>query len=70
MASDFKDALDNDETAKTLLDKVSDTDSGFVLNNEGLLLYKDHYYVPDTHDLRLRITKEHHDPKTAGHPGR
>ena len=38
--------------------------------NDGLLFYRGHIYVPPTSDLRRRIVSLCHDTKVAGHPGR
>ena len=39
-------------------------------DRDGRLYYRERLYVPDLHDLRLRLCKEHHDSPVAGHPGR
>lgn len=37
---------------------------------EGLLLYRNAVYVPNSDKLKLRLLQEHHDSPSAGHPGR
>jgi RNase H-like domain found in reverse transcriptase/Reverse transcriptase (RNA-dependent DNA polymerase)/Integrase zinc binding domain/Integrase core domain/Aspartyl protease/Chromo (CHRromatin Organisation MOdifier) domain len=36
---------------------------------EGRLYYRNKLYVPNSHKLRMRLCKEHHDHPVAGHPG-
>ena len=36
---------------------------------EGRLLYRGRIYVPDLHQLRLRLTRQYHDTPVAGHRG-
>ena len=36
---------------------------------EGRLHYRNKLYVPDSHKLRMRLCKEHHDHPVTGHPG-
>ena len=64
--------LENDDTAKDFLDKASapSEQHRFTLSPDGLLLYDGRFYVPSTNNLRLTLTKEHHDSRLAGHPGR
>ena len=38
-------------------------------NDNGLLFYQGHYYIPDDRDLLLKVMWQHHDSNTAGHPG-
>jgi hypothetical protein len=36
---------------------------------KGLVLYRNHIYVPNNPDLRCQIVTQHHDTKVAGHAG-
>jgi hypothetical protein len=36
---------------------------------DGILLYKNKIYVPNVHDLKLRILNEMHNVPYVGHPG-
>ena len=48
---------------------------GWALTDDGILLFDDLVFVPDTSagpddlTLRVKVIKEHHDAPTAGHPG-
>jgi hypothetical protein len=37
--------------------------------SEGLLLFRDHIYVPNNAELCRRIIEQHHDTRVAGHAG-
>ena len=39
-------------------------------DRNGRLYYKERLYVPDWHELKMRLCKEYHDSPVAGHPGR
>ena len=45
------------------------TDPKWTLSNEGLLLYNDRIYVPETNDLRLKVLIHKHDHPISGHLG-
>ena len=61
----------NDPRAGKMIDQANapSEEHPFRLDPTGLLLYKDLWYIPDANNLRLMITKQHHDFPTAGHPG-
>jgi hypothetical protein len=44
--------------------------SPFSFDPEGLVRHNDAIYIPDTNNLRLRVTQDRHDTFAAGHPGR
>jgi hypothetical protein len=41
----------------------------YELENDGILLYKNKIYVPNTHELKSMILKEMHNVPYFGHPG-
>jgi hypothetical protein len=41
----------------------------FKLGNDEVLLYKNRFYVPNSHELRGMILKEMHNVPYVGHPG-
>jgi hypothetical protein len=41
----------------------------YELRNDGILLYMNIIYVPNSHELRTMILKEMHNVPYAGHPG-
>ena len=45
------------------------TEEGYTLGTDGLLLYKNRVYVPNYRELKLAILKEMHNVAYAGHPG-
>jgi hypothetical protein len=45
------------------------TEKGYALGTDGLLLYKNRVYVPNDRELKLAILKEMHNVAYAGHPG-
>ena len=52
----------------------SQLESGKVFNTlsleDGLVLYKKRYYIPNSNELKLTVTRRCHDTKVAGHFGR
>lgn len=64
--------LQADASATELLEKAKSPsdEHPFTLDGEGCLQHRSQYYVPDANDLRLEITRLHHDTLLAGHPGR
>ena len=61
------DALSADPEAAQLRDNLSPP---LRQDDTGVIRYHDRYFVPNTNDLRLLITRQVHDHPTAGHPGR
>ena len=43
---------------------------GLCEENRGLLVYDSLIWIPDNDRLQLRIIRDHHDARAAGHPGR
>jgi len=43
---------------------------GLCEEKSGLLVYDGLIWIPDCHNLRLRISRDHQDARAAGHPGR
>lgn len=37
-------------------------------DNQGRLMFRDQFYVPDSDPLRLEIVRLYHDAPAAGHP--
>ena len=64
--------LATDETAEEFIEKAHapSDQHPFTLDQDGLLRHNKHFFVPSTDNLRLLLTKEHHDSLLAGHPGR
>jgi hypothetical protein len=60
-------ALQEETFAQDVITSL-DKHPGYTLQDQ-LLLYKGRTYLPDKKDLRLRITREHHDSLQHGHPG-
>src|ERR1700753_2555028 len=50
------------------LKKGLKAEEGFALSSE-ILQYKGKIYVPQFDDIRKAIIEQHHDSRTAGHPG-
>ena len=52
----------------------SQLESGKVFDTlsleDGLVLYKKGYYIPNSNELKLTVTRRCHDAKVAGHFGR
>ena len=61
----------NDPHWKQIKDAL---ESGRLIENysleDGLVLFKNRIYIPDSNDLKLRATRQGHDAKVAGHFGR
>jgi hypothetical protein len=69
----LREQLPLDEEATEIIADLSDNPtahSNWRLDKEGLLRYKDMYYVPSGNDLRLKVVQDRHDLPAAGHPGR
>ena len=64
--------LRTDGTAEEFIEKANTPSDQhpFTLDQDGLLRHNAHFFVPSTDNLRLLLTKEHHDSLLAGHPGR
>jgi hypothetical protein len=60
--------LPKDDDAQEIIKAMEDHPDYKFTN--GILKRKGLTYVPDTQDLRLRITQDHHDSLQHGHPGR
>jgi hypothetical protein len=43
---------------------------GLCEERDGLLTYDGLIWIPDDDELRIRILRDHHDSRVAGHPGR
>ena len=66
----IKDALPLDPLSAKLLDKPSaELVSPWSKDNNGQLLYQNHLFVPDVHDLRLRVLHTFYDHILVGYPG-
>ena len=65
LLADILTELTSDEFAKTQLEPSPP----WSRSPSGLLLFNLRVYVPEGHDLRLRILQLKHDHETAGHPG-
>ena len=65
LLADILTELTRDEFAKTQLEPSPP----WSRSPSGLLLFNLRVYVPEGHDLRLRILQLKHDHETAGHPG-
>jgi len=67
---DIKDALPLDPLSAKLLDKPSaELVPPWSKDDNGRLLYQNRLFVPDAHDLRLRVLRTFHDHVLVGHPG-
>ena len=56
------------DTLSTLSDKMEfSSDTRWPVDDQGLLCYDDHIWVPDSDDLCLRILLNNHDHPIAGH---
>ena len=42
---------------------------GYILNEKGLLLYKDRLYIPNVPNIKLLILNKIHKTPYSGHPG-
>jgi len=76
ISSQISEGLLSDDTAcqriaaiRLDMDPDDDETPAYTLSDSGLLLYNGLIYVPDYKDLRLLITRIHHDHELAGHPG-
>jgi hypothetical protein len=45
------------------------TEEGYTLGIEGLLMYKNRVYAPNDQELKMEILKDMHNMVYAGHPG-
>jgi hypothetical protein len=69
----IKYATKNDETYKNLQEKLQndsgEEESKFICNKDGLVLYKDIIYIPDSADLKKKILVEVHNKPYSYHRG-
>jgi hypothetical protein len=55
--------------AKLQQQEIPQTEKGYALGTDDLLLYKNKVYVPNDRELKLAILKEMHNVTYVGHPG-
>jgi len=63
-----------DEKYKNLLQKTTENiaeneDSKYKMSKNGLLIYKNRLYIPNSEELKLLILNEMHKKPYSGHPG-
>ena len=54
--------------AKATENLIESLSTGYSLNEEGLLLYKDRLYIPNVPKIKLLILNEIHKTPYSGHP--
>ena len=63
-------AQKRDEKISAIVNQIgNDKETKFILNEKGVLYYKDRVCVPDDNDLRKAILEEAHNGSFAIHPG-
>jgi hypothetical protein len=77
LLQEIKEKTGKDKAMTETMDKLKNgttKDSKIALGlceiRDGLLVYDGLIWIPDDNELRLRIIRDHHDAKLAGHPGR
>ena len=48
---------------------LNSSKSDWVIDDDSLIFYQGHCYVPDNLDLRRNIVRRYHDTLPTGHPG-
>ena len=70
MLNQVLEAQKRDEKIYAIVSQIgNDKETEFIVNENGVLYYKDRVFVPDGNDLRKSILEEVHSGSFAIHPG-
>ena len=69
LRNDILAALPEDDFASGINTNEPEPDPKWTRTDSGFLLYSNRIYVPNSHDLRLRVLRDNHDHPLSGHPG-
>jgi hypothetical protein len=77
LRDEIREKSNEDETIKGIREKLKNGVTrdgkialGLCEEKDGLLTYDGLVWIPDDDELRIRILRDHHDARAAGHPGR